>query len=162
MDCCAQGSICFELLKGVPTAVVALAIGLAAAVIAWRQYRVAKAKLSLDLFDKRYRIFEETWKILSEAVTTGTRTKSYGLGTPFNNFLPEARFLFGKDIADYLDMALKNWSELWSLEAVLASVSGGNQVQIARSAELQRWFAEQASNGVKEKFGPYLNFERWR
>jgi len=163
MACSAQGSICFELLKGIPTAVVALVIGGIAALIAWRQYRVAKAKLSLDLFDKRYPIFQQTWEILSETVRSGTRGKSHGLATPFNNFLPEARFLFGNQIADYLDAVSENWTELHGLEAEQYDVTGSNrEQQIARMNELQLWFFKQATEGAREKFGPYLNFERWR
>jgi len=46
---CVSGSICFELMKGAPAAVVALLAALIAGLIAYRQYRVAKAKLNLDL-----------------------------------------------------------------------------------------------------------------
>jgi hypothetical protein len=54
MDCCVQGSIRFEIMKGVPAAFVALVIGLVATGIAWRQFKVAQAKLKLDLFERRY------------------------------------------------------------------------------------------------------------
>jgi hypothetical protein len=68
----AQGSICFEMVKGLPAAFVALVIGAIAAGIAWRQYQVAKARLKLDLFDKRHPIYQQTWEILSEVVINGT------------------------------------------------------------------------------------------
>lgn len=51
-----SGSFYFELLKGVPAAFVALIVGLIAPGIAHRQYHIARAKLKLDLFDKRYAI----------------------------------------------------------------------------------------------------------
>ena len=53
-----SSSIAFELLKGLPAAFVALVIGGVAAGVAWRQMRIAQAKLKLDLFDKRYRLYE--------------------------------------------------------------------------------------------------------
>src|ERR1700722_14950247 len=92
----------FELVKGLPAAFVTLIIGASAAGIAYRQYEVARAKLKLDLFEKRYAIFQQTWEILSGVVRNGTRAENYGLATPFNNFLPQAAFLFGEPIKRYL------------------------------------------------------------
>ncbi|MES1190137.1 MAG: hypothetical protein ABUS47_03545 [Steroidobacter sp.] len=160
---CLQGTICFELIKGLPAAFVTLIIGFIAALIAWRQYRVAAAKLKLDLFDKRYLIFQKTWEIFSEVVRDGTRAKSYGLATPFNNFLPQAAFLFGTDIYTYLDQASKNWTELRGLEAEETAVTGSDKSEnIARASELRQWFHDEASEGAKRTFEKYLSFERWK
>jgi hypothetical protein len=152
--------MCFELLKGVPAGIAALVVGSIAAGIAYRQYRVTEAKLKLDLFDKRYAIFLETWTILSEVVMKGTREKQWGLATPFNNFMPQASFLFGPDIADYLSTASKKWTELWAFEG--DGLPNLTPAQIAQSAELKMWFHHEASVGCKELFGQYLNFERWK
>jgi hypothetical protein len=154
------GSIGFELLKGVPTALVALVVGLIAAGIAYRQYHVARAKLKFDLFDKRYAIFLETWTILSETATQGTRQKSYGLGNPFSNFMPQAAFLFGNDVDRYLHGAVDRWTELWGIEG--DTEPSALAANAARRAELKRWFHNEASEGAKEVFGRYLNFENWR
>jgi hypothetical protein len=163
MDCCVQGSICFEWMKGVPAAFVALVIGLIAAGITWRQYKVAKAKLKLDLFERRLAIFQKTWEILSLTVKDGTREKNWGLGTPFNNFLPEASFLFGPEIGDYLSLCIKHWTELYGLQAEKYSDQGKDrQKNIERSTELTNWFFEQASTGCKAKFGKYLDFANWK
>jgi hypothetical protein len=62
---CIQGTICFELMKGIPAAIVATFAAGIAGIIAWRQYKVAKAKLNLDLFERRYKIFHNTWEELS-------------------------------------------------------------------------------------------------
>jgi hypothetical protein len=160
--CCASGSICFELIKGLPAAFIALVIGFIAAGIAWRQYQVAAAKLKLDLFDKRYPIFLDTWTVLSEVVTQGTRRKNYGLGNPFSNFIPQARFLFGKDVENYLSNAVKKWTELWAIEGETDGAGINRQENIAKQRELRNWFEEQASSGAKELFGRYLDFERWK
>jgi hypothetical protein len=156
MDCCTQGTVCFELIKGLPAAFVTLIIGVIAAAITYNQYKVAAAKLKLDLFERRFAIFQETWKILSEVVMKGTREKNYGLGTPFNNFLPEAKFLFGTDVSNYLDDLATNWSRLHGIE-------GTNELSryAQEKYDLTGWFKEQADTKVKEVFGRYLNFERW-
>ena len=85
-------------VTGIATIFATVVIGGIAAYIAYRQYQVAHAKLKLNLFDKRYAIFQQTWEILSETVTQGTRAKNHGLATPLNNFLPQAGFLFGEPI----------------------------------------------------------------
>jgi hypothetical protein len=160
--CCAQGSICFELVKGLPAAFVTLIIGTIAAGIAFRQYQVTKAKLKLDLFEKRYAIFHQTWVILSEVVRSGTREKQYGLATPFNNFLPEAAFLFGKPIERYLDEVSTKWTELYGLEAERDGEGINRADNVRKASELKRWFFEQASTGAKAQFGHYLDFENWK
>jgi hypothetical protein len=163
MDCCFQGTICFEMMKGVPAAFVTLVIGGIAGLITYRQYKVAQAKLKLDLFERRYAIFHKTWVILSETVQGGTTEKNYGLFTPFNNFLPEAAFLFGPEITEYLTVALRNWTWLRALEAEKNGVQGPDRVaNIAKASELRTWFVEQASTGAKAMFSSYLNFENWK
>ena len=51
------GSLRAEIAKGLLAAFVALVNGLIAAGIAWQRWRVARAKLKLDLFDRRLAIF---------------------------------------------------------------------------------------------------------
>ena len=157
MDCCTQGSICFELVKGLPAVFVTLVIGGIAARITYQQYKVAEAKLKLDLFERRYKIFLETWKILSEVVQKGTRETNYGLRTPFNNFMPETKFLFGADIADYVSQLTSKWTRLHGIEGMNESSKYAEE-----KCELINWFKEQADDVVKEKFGSYLNFDRWK
>jgi hypothetical protein len=151
------------MMKGVPTAVVALVIGLVAALIAYRQYRVAHAKLSLDLFDKRYAIFLAIWEILSETARRGVAKGPTNLATPFNNYIPQAAFLFGSEIEEYLNTAVKNWADMWAIQK--NTEDNRNVVQqsdIARRSELEKWFFQEASEGAKRRFGKYLNFEQWR
>jgi hypothetical protein len=158
LSSCASGSICFELIKGFPAAIIALIV----AYIAFRQYSVSKAKLKLALFEKRYPIFLETWTILSEVAREGTRTKSYGLGNPFSNFIPQATFLFGKDVDKYLSNAVKKWTELWAIEGEAQGQGVNRQENIAKRSELEKWFFDEASVGAKRLFGRYLYFDRWK
>jgi hypothetical protein len=144
-----------EFLKGAPTTLVAIAV----AIIAWRQYSVAQAKLKLDLFERRYSIFEQTWKILSSVIISGTREKNYGLATPFNNFLPQARFLFGPDVSKYLDEASSKWAELNGLET---EGIAGNPGNIEKARVLKNWFENQATERCKAIFDPYLSFKDWK
>jgi hypothetical protein len=155
MDC-VQGSICFEMAKGIPAAIVTFFIGCIAARITYNQFMVAKAKLKLDLFEKRYAIFHQTWVILSDVVIRGTREDHHGMATPFNNFLPEAAFLFGPEIYNYLDEVSTKWTELHGVEGDKDNVAAG-----LIKDDLELWFFNQASKGAKEKFSKYIDFQNW-
>jgi hypothetical protein len=160
---CVQGSICFEMMKGVPAGVVTLIIGGIAGVITWRQYKLAQAKLKLDLFERRYKIFHQTWDAVVDTAIKGTKDDNDGLFTPFTNFRPEAAFLFGKDIEDYVDELARNWNELSIVEGDNNFMTGDQILKnIARSTELRKWFNQEGSKGVKAKFAPYLDFANWK
>jgi hypothetical protein len=163
---CYQGSICFEMMKGVPAGAATLLAGIIVSIIAWRQFKVAQAKLKLDLFERRYKIFEQVWTIASTTVRYGARYPGFGnvgLATPFNNFRPEAAFLFGKRMEAYIDELAHNWSELHGLEGEKDRPDDPNRLKnIARQSELEEYFFAQANMGVRLWFAPFLNFERWK
>lgn len=88
-----------ELVKGVPTVLVTLLIGVIATYIAWRQCKVAKeqrriahAKLNLDLFQRRYEIFELTWAMLSSM--NKLRDDQETVEAEFSNARPRALSLW--------------------------------------------------------------------
>ena len=53
------GPVCIVLVQGIPAGLVTLTVGVVGGLIAHRQATVAEAKLKLDLFEKRYPIFQE-------------------------------------------------------------------------------------------------------
>jgi hypothetical protein len=164
MSGCTAGSLCLELAKGAPAAFVALVIGLVAAGIAWRQHAVAQTKLKLDLFDRRYQVFERAWKFLSEVVQTGPGD---GLGDyaseEFTDVIPQAGFLFGGEIQDYLHRVMQKRKELWAIRSRIKSNRCVTPLEdIERQQDLMIWFYEQAVTGVRSKFAPYLDLQELR
>lgn len=155
-----EGSLSFELAKGLPAAFVALVIGLVAAGIAYRQWQVARAKLNLDLFERRYAIFEETWGYLSSAVTEGTKRFN---DPTLSNLLPQAEFLFGPEIRAYMEQARSKMGDFWVVEKEWGTGTAEEQKKrISDRREVVNWFEKQASNGCRAKFGRYLDFRQWR
>jgi hypothetical protein len=69
--------------------------------IAIRQWQTNRNKVQLDLFDRRFRVFEEVKKVLS-SVTPDGRVKMDEF-LKFRTGIPEAYFLFGPDIENYID-----------------------------------------------------------
>ena len=148
---------CYQVAKDFSPAVITFVIGLIASYIAFNQYKVAHAKLKLDLFEKRYAIFEETWKFLS-GVIQGDNASDPPIH-PIMNLAPQASFLFGKDIEEYISLAHSNRIELARTER---QIQPSNSEAIDRNAHLMNWFYNEASSGVKAVFSPYLDFDKWR
>lgn len=142
--------------------IVTLIIGTIAGLLTLRQYQLAKAKLKLDLFQKRFDIFHKIWIVLSETAIVGTRPEHHGLGTPFNNYAPEAFFIFGKDIEAYMEELSTRWKELRGLEERDDITSPERNEHIERMRVLTDYFFEQVSHGAKARFAPYLSFEKWK
>jgi hypothetical protein len=147
------------MAKGIPAAIVTLVIGVVAAGVALRQYQVARAKFKLDLFEKRYDIFFKTWEHLSSIVTSGPGPMAL---SAFDNERPKAAFLFGPDIETYMKDISSKRTTLWSMN--LKSKSRGDVMHpddIEDHTALLNWFVQEASEGAKKKFAPYLNFSNW-
>ena len=158
---CLSGSICFELMKGAPAAVVALLAALIAGLIAYRQYRVAKAKLNLDLFERRYKIFEIVWGALSITAQSGIPNSKPVI--ELNNIVHQVSFLFGADIDEYVKLV---HDKILESQRLRTKNGFNNNFALpedrARLMELTNWLTDQAKRGVREQFGKYLNFQKWR
>lgn len=75
-----------------------LAIGGFAALIAWRQWKTAQDKVKLDLFDRRFAVFMDARRLVSEALSLGEISDP---ALP-NEIIAKGRYLFGHDIQDQL------------------------------------------------------------
>lgn len=75
-------------------------VGFWVAVIAFYQMKVAHDKLRLDLYDRRYRIYDATKKFLAEIVCETTFSNSQLL--VFQAATADAVFLFDDDIVRYI------------------------------------------------------------
>jgi len=150
-----SGSLSFEMAKGLPAAFVTLVIGWIAATIARRQLivaaeqkRVATAKLNLDLFDRRLKIFQATEQFLMNSFPGAPQDK-----TDFINMFAEASFLF----------ALKNRVDLVTIGLRAAANQGMVRPEdVARDTELVQWFSDEHGGGCRQVFAPYLDFSEWR
>jgi len=136
-----QGSLSFELVKGMPAVAVALFIGLCTLWVAVEQWRVARdqakvanAKLNFDLFSER-------------------------IGLLFLPAAAKAHFLFGDEIGNYFDdVARRN--------RAYGMAKGGNERATSEAfqrfmSETDLWFtAEQET--LRERFRNHLDFSNWR
>ncbi|MBL0727560.1 hypothetical protein [Piscinibacter sp. HJYY11] len=143
------GTIGFELLKGLPAALVALVIGTIAAWVAWQQLKVGRAKLNLDLFEQRYALFELLWAYVSARSRSADEARLAGIG--LENALPKFYFLFGPQIGDYVSSVL----------AQGRPEEGPVGTARSQRPEAPQWFHEQAQ-GLHDRFAAYFDFQHWR
>jgi hypothetical protein len=143
---------------------VAYNIGSAQKDIASRQASTAEAvkninqaKLNLDLFEERYKLFEEVWGFLSRPFDYSSRA----VGNPtFTNLIPRARFLFGKEIGDYMTEAHSKQIELATL-LLMSDKKTLNNEQSKKLQDLEHWFHSEAT-ACYIRFGDYLDFSHWK
>lgn len=134
------GSVSFAMLSGAPAAFVALTIGGIAAYIAYQQWKVARAKLDLDLFEQRYALFEVLWAFVharSDEADDAFRALSKAV--------PKFYFLFGPEIGNHV-------------EALLAA--GSPQDPARPMSTRPRPTASEALD-LRQRFAPYLDFKEW-
>lgn len=136
------GSVSFAMLSGVPAAFVALTIGSIAAYIAYQQWKVARAKLDLDLFEQRYALFELLWAFVS--VHTDDPEDVEQAARALKHAVPKFYFLFGPEIGGYVEEVLAEGSQ-----------------DPAKPLSKRPLRAADEANDVRERFGRYLDFKEW-
>jgi hypothetical protein len=148
-----------ELIKGVPTALVALIVGLVAAGIALRQYRVARAKLNLDLFEDRYAIFD----VITNFLRDHREVANHEFDVAFRESISKAYFLFGPEIGEFMRTAWLNSTALVRARLKLENARGApRELDAEREvAELESYFVNQ-SVLLRRRFAPYMDFAEWR
>lgn len=146
-----------DLVSIFSTPVISIVTALFASYIAWRQFQTAKNKLKLDLFDKRYAVFEKiTGFIASPIINDNLKSKDI---VNYLRDINSAKFLFedNKDVINYLDMLREKATELIILkqnesEALGKGDPDGNQ---QKQTDLILWFEAQL-NEIDDIFKKYL------
>lgn len=126
------------------TALMTPVVAVIGAGIAWRQSRTAQNKLKLDLFEKRFAVYNKARNMLAEIMTKGKLTDAglyeYGAG------VREAKWLMDEEVAKYLSEELwNNAVELQTCDAELDGLPVGEERTrlVHKRAELKKWFFAQ-------------------
>ncbi len=169
--CSNATTISTKLVEGIPAGIVALIVAGVASLIAYNQYRVARAKLNLDLFERRLPIFITTRDFIKSAAAKDEWSEK-ALAT-LKEAIPEASFLFGHEIEEYLlriismseglhrshiaiELATSGVPEDESWKALLP-IDQGLLDEVHRH---QSWFANELEC-CRTRFSPYLGFGEW-
>lgn len=137
------------------TAGATLAVGLLVAFIAYRQWAVARTKLKLDLFEKRYALYRR----IEKALQPNVRLEDWSDEMSLLYMLTETRFLFSRAMAEELLKTYK-WKINTSIPAIGTSeylAEGGQEQRHKALAELHR-----RATVIDKIAFPYLDFSNWK
>ena len=136
-------------------------LSLAIVIIAALQWRVADNKLRLDLFDRRYKVYDATRKFLTGILAKANFTLSDLF--EFNTATFDAEFLFRADITKHLDKIRERAVHLQTTQQIYDPLPVGDErsrhVQAAHDDLL--WLTEQFT-AINKAFIPYLGFTNVR
>jgi len=124
--------------------------------IAYRQWRTAQNKLKLELFDRRFAIYDAALNFIRSIVSSGAVNDDelYGfiLGTH------AAKWLLNTDIANYFKKQLcQKARELKELQDEIETLPPGEErkTKTQKRAELRKWIFDQSAV-LDDKFEPFL------
>ena len=134
------------------------AVAIIVAYISFNQYRIARDKLRLELFDKRYKVFEGARLMISKVLQNGSL--SVAELREFQMSMIDYRFLFGPEVGTYLELVGKKAVSFHTYTEVARTAHGGERAEaVGKSHAALAWLsAELLESRVTEKFGPYLQF----
>ena len=124
------------------------------------QYKLAKQRWRLDLFDKRFEVYWHTKNFISY-VDANARVHSDQV-QEFHTKSRDCDFLFSEDVQDYLDELFKQGIKLQSNTTRMDEMDRSTQDwqrECDTNEEILEWFAKQ-HDIAKEKFGGYLRLEK--
>ncbi len=139
------------------SAVVVALVGIFTAVIQWRQWKTAKTKVQLDLYNMRLPVYQATRDLLASITTDGfpgpADLWAYAKATE------QAPFLFDDAFAAKL-AAIYDRAAAASMDQKLlgAGTAQANKEAAARCVEHMAWLREQYV-AVPIMFAPYLRLE---
>jgi hypothetical protein len=141
--------------------IATLFLSVAVVVIAWQQWRVAENKLRLDLFERRYKVYEATRTFLSliarEATFTDAQFMDFGVVTL------DAEFFFKPDVAEYLSQIKMRALDMRVNQRLYEDLPQGDERSRHVEAEHDQliWLKDQFAE-LPKIFAPYLGFANIR
>lgn len=127
--------------------------------IAFQQYLLAKEKLKLDLFEKRFAIYKAIQTYLDEI--RKSEDASDKLLKDFEDKTHTAKFLFDSDVADFTD---KLYSLGLNLNLSNRPNAGLTPGQLAKNEKIKEEAIAEFMRHNKKfyiRFLPYLKFRKW-
>jgi hypothetical protein len=140
-------------LQGLLTPVLALVAGY----IAWRQWRTNDLKTKLDLFDRRFRIYDRVREELRTILQHGGSMPEEWMS--FYGDTIEADFIFREDIREYISEILKRTERLVSSKALMDRGGMDPQKWAQEHQEDKKWMTDEVRQ-IRAKFKPYLDVSK--
>ena len=124
-------------------------------IITFMQWKLARNKLKLDLFDKRYVVYKACTQFISAISTAGASSNEEQA-----NFLrdtSDAKWLFNLEIAKYINEILwETAMEIESLSADIPSTNTQNKSNMIRERANKKIFLNKQYVRLNELFEPFM------
>jgi hypothetical protein len=149
-------------VDGIIQAFATIVIGGVATYIAYQQWRTNSRRVKLDLFDRRFRVFDATRNLLGSWYTVGLNDEEY---LKFLRETAEADFLFGSEVKEYRDeiyQRVQRWS-FANQELKRAMESAGpveKRTKLAETVRTEIEWATREVNTLPDKFRKYLDMHK--
>ena len=132
-------------------------IGVLVAYVAFQQWRTARNRLKLDLFDRRLAVYQQARDFLVKQMALGhlesTEIAEFAIKTRVS------RWLFNPSLADYLEREVaKAAMDVSDLESQLEAITSqpDRAKSISQQGELRKWLNEQLYTEIDRKFAAFL------
>jgi hypothetical protein len=138
------------------TALFTPLVAILAVYIAVQQWRTAQNKLRLELFEKRFSVYDSARNFIGSILTSGKAKDDEMF--KFLSGTREAKWLLNSDLAIYLEKALYHpATELQCLASELEGMPVGEArtKNVSRQAEIKKGFNAQFQE-LDRKFAPFL------
>lgn len=136
-----------DLVLRIVAAASTLIIGLAASALAFQQFRIAKAKLKFELYEKRLALFKKVRDYVEDIALRREDIACWMENLKkFHAEVLECRFLFDADVVVYCDLIHQSSAKLYMLEIQLDDQRQRGVVdpdKRSRADELRVWFVQQ-------------------
>ncbi len=151
-------------MTAIQAAVTAI-VAVAALVIAWRQYQTARAKLRLDLYDKRYQVYLALVEFIDDLQGRVIPDAEY---TAHVRKLEQMQFLFDKPVDQWVRGLLRDARSMNNARRINQRAQNHNPENIPKEdiSEANRTYHRLTSEFDKyreeavEMFLPYLDFRK--
>ena len=134
-----------------------LVLGVAVAFIGWRQWLLARHRFRLDLFEKRYKVYESARQflavILSRADFSDEDLRAFNIGTL------DAVFLYPKHVKDYLQEIRCRALDMRLFQAQFTPLPCGEKRSklVQKNHDESIWLNDQLTK-LPDIFEPFLGF----
>jgi len=144
-----------EIFSGLLTPTIAIIT----VYIAYQQLKTNRDRVRLNLYDKRFKVFRGLMDLLAHIMREGNVTDEALY--KFNADTNEARFIFDKEIQDYLQSIYEKAVDIQTKnsERQEPNLQEEKRAQLARDVgEIKKWMNKQFEVS-RELFGKYLKFK---
>ena len=137
--------------------IATLIVGIGVIFFAFLQWKVAHDKLRLDLFDRRYKVYEATRKflavIIQRAAFDNSQLFEFYAGTS------DAEFLFGSEVVAYLAEIRKRAINMQTHQKIYEHMPVGDERSrhVQTESDQLLWLGDQIT-AMTKIFTPYLGY----